>query len=126
MHLLKGKDDSETTVMFFARDDATPQARGAVDEVLALLGVRPGIREVKVAYGLLPADDREIRMLTRSILQIMVALGLRVEVPEKNVADGRTVPASPRGGAQAQQLNTALIDIGNSLDRPDDAFVAVQ
>ena len=90
-----------------------------------LLGLRPGLREIIVGYGLIPKNDTEIAMLTRSMLHIMIELATGIDVPPEHVIEGRTVPSL----GQEVQSTTGLmqpIKIGYSLKKPDNAFTAVK
>ncbi len=124
MQVLKGKDERQTTVLFFHRKKLGPEAAAAIEEVDRLLGLNPDRRQVTVSYGLLPQDDAEIAMLTRSMLQIMIELAIQVDVPPEHVADGRTVasPVSPEDAANAARL----VAIHHSKEEPENAFAAVK
>ena len=89
-------------------------------EIGSLLGLKPGLQEAKVGYGLIQKDDTEIAMLTRSMLQIMVQLATQVNVPQEHVAEGRTIPS-----LAWDDENADVISINNSKEKPEDAFVAV-
>jgi hypothetical protein len=79
MRIQKTDDSREATVLFFYRDTANPEVRAALEEATKLLGLKPGLREIKVTYGLIPRKDSEIAMLTRSLFQIMITLAAQVE-----------------------------------------------
>jgi hypothetical protein len=122
MRIVKGKDQEETTVMFFYRNNIPAEIRDALEEVSTLLGLKPGVPEIEVEFGLIPENDTEIVMLSRSLLQIMVELAANVEVPEDHMVEGRTLSSlsQDEGFAESQ-----LIKINNSKERPQNAFVAV-
>jgi hypothetical protein len=119
MRIIKGKDNKDTTVMFFHKENIPPEIDEARGEVGALLGIRPGVQEMKVGYGLIPKDDTEIAMLTRSMLQIMVELSAQFRVPEEHLADGRTVPSL------SGESEDYLFRVKHSRDFPENAFTAV-
>ncbi|MFC1516313.1 hypothetical protein ACFL7E_06090 [Thermodesulfobacteriota bacterium] len=124
MRVVKESEHKETTVMFFHRENMTPEIEAALQEVGVLLGLKPEGQEVNVTYGLLPRNDREIAMLTRSMLATMVELATQIHVPPQHVTEGRTVPslAAPDKG---EEKVGQLIDIRSSVDKPEDAYVAV-
>jgi hypothetical protein len=93
MRIIKGNNQKESTVMFFYRENVTPEVEAVIVEVSKILGLRPGEKEVTVTYGLIPASDREISMLTRSMLQIMIGMAAQIDVPDQHVTDGRTLPS---------------------------------
>jgi hypothetical protein len=91
-------------------------------EVIKLLGLDPDATEFRVVYGVVPSDNREIAIVTRSILQIMVHLASTIEVPEDHVADRRVAPTFRE---KAPDGRPSLVQIHSSPQRPGDAFVAV-
>ncbi|MBW1826842.1 MAG: hypothetical protein JRF45_10495 [Deltaproteobacteria bacterium] len=50
-----------------------------------MLGLSPNAKEIRVVYGAFAADDQEITMLTRSMLQIMIELASYIDVPAKDI-----------------------------------------
>ena len=105
--------------MFFHKENIPPEITEARQEVGNILGLRAGIQEIKVVYGLIPEDDAEIAMLTRSMLQIMMELASQFSVPEHHLIEQRTVP-SLTGGS-----DDYLIRITPSKEYPENAFTAV-
>jgi hypothetical protein len=89
------------------------------------LGLRPEEKEVAVTYGLLPRSDREISMLTRSMLQIMIEMAAQINVPDQHVTDGRTIPSLSETDNAEEKIGK-LIDIKSSTDAPEDAYTAVK
>ena len=108
--------------MFFHRKNIAPEIEDMLEEVRELLGLKPGISDIQVVYGLIPKDDTEIAMLTRSMLQIMVELATQVDVPQRHIEDGRTIPSIARD----EGADDYLIRINNSKEKPRDAFIAVE
>ena len=124
MRIVKENDQMESTVMFFYRKNMAPEIAAALGELSSLLHLRPGENEVTVRYGLIPSGDREITMLTRSMLHIMIQMAGEVDIPAQHLADGRTLP-SLSDTDNAENKTGQLIDIKNSIDKPEDAYVAV-
>ena len=125
MRILKETDAKESTVLFFFRKNIKPEVEAALEELSGLLGLKPGSEEITVTYGLIQANDREIAMLTNSMLDIMIDLATQIDVPFEHVAAGFTVPslAPPKDDEIAV---AQLIDIQSSPEQPEDAFVAVE
>jgi len=125
MRVLRETDAKETTVLFFFRKNLAPEVDAELEELGGLLGLKPGSEEITVTYDLIQGSDREIAMLTNSMLDIMVDLATQIDVPFEHVAAGFTVPslAPPRDDEVAI---SQLIDIRSSPDQPEDAFVAVE
>ena len=89
-----------------------------------LLGLDPATREFQVVYGSVPANDMQIAILSRSILEILVDLSSFIVVPEAHVADRRVLPTAESEVGPSGPIRP-LIRIGSSPDRPADAFLAV-
>jgi hypothetical protein len=124
MRIKKENDQKESTVMFFYRENVTPEIEEVLGELSSLLGLRPGEKEVAVSYGLIPASDREITMLTRSMLQIMIEMSAQIDVPERHVTDGRTVPSLPKTDSAEDKIGQ-LVDIKSGTSKPENAYTAV-
>ena len=124
MRIKKGEDLKDTTVLFFQKEGLQPETLAARQELSDLLGLNPEAREARVNYGLIPGGDDEIAMQTRSMLQIMIQLATKIDVPPEHVADGRTVPAMGTEGYAAGY--SKLMNVHYSKERPADAFTAVK
>ena len=121
---IERKDGKESSVMFFPKklDEAMAQEFVILKE---LLGLNPEAREFNLAYGSIPKDDREIAILTRSMIEITAELAARVEVPARDVAENRASPGLydkvyPAGDAQGK------VRIQSSSEEPEDAFITVR
>jgi len=88
------------------------------------LGLNPDGQIFAIAYGSIAKDDREIAILSRSVLEVLVDLASLIEVPEKHVEEHVVNPTMkeelPEGPAPPP-----LIRIHSSRSKPSDAFVAV-
>ena len=104
-----------------------PRVDAAVGEAVRnlknILGLDPAAREFRVRYGIVPANDKEIAFLTRSILEVLTDLSSRIEVPEAHVTEHRVGP-TPDPDLGPEGPIPALIRITSSADRPDNVFVA--
>jgi hypothetical protein len=124
MRIQKMKAAADETVLYFYKGDIDQDVETALIELRMLLGLRPGLREYKISYGLIAKGDTEIAILTRSMLQIMIDLATQVEVPDEDIASGRTVPSlTIADGNQNDPRRT--IRIHHSAERPENAFSAV-
>jgi hypothetical protein len=124
MKIVKQTDQQESTVLFFYRKNIPAETASAFEELRHLLGLRAGLGEMTVSYGFLPATDREMAMLTRSMMQIMVALASQVDVPLQHVTEGRTVPASA-GVGEFKRDPGQFIKINSSTEKHAYACTAV-
>ena len=106
------------------RHKVDPSIEAEVRAVRQLLGLDPGGAEFQVVYGSVAANDKQIAILSRSILEILVDLSSFITVPEAHVADRRVTPtAEPEVGPSGPIR--PLIRIDSSPERPADAFLAV-
>jgi len=110
----------QATVIFFRRDLSDDIAKD-INTVQQILGLSPDIKEIRVTYGTFAADEHEIAMLTRSMLQIMTELASYIDVPVKDIEEGRVVKFSNKTATGMPPL----IRIKSGASRPEDALVAV-
>jgi hypothetical protein len=116
-------DREEALVMSFRRG-ADPSVEADIIAARELLGLDPTASDFRVVYGAVAANNREIAILSRSILEILVDLSSFVSVPDQDVAEQRvSATAEPEIGPGGPIR--PLIRVGSSPDRPSDAFVAV-
>jgi hypothetical protein len=80
--------------------------------------------ELTIAFGALPHGKTEIAILSRSMLEILVEMGVGVDVPAEHVREGRT-SASTRLDTASSPLDRPLVRILSGNSRPDNAFCAV-
>lgn len=106
----------ETTLLTFHSRGISTETAGEIAELRRLLQLDPDAQEFRLVFGATPANDREVAVVTRSLLHIMGMMAAYVEVPPEHVAQGRATPGVPA---------PAPLRIGCSRERPADAFVAV-
>jgi len=92
-------------------------------ELRERLRLDPEVSEFALVFGGLGANNREVAVITRSILHIMNSMAARIEVPAEDVAQGRATPGSVEGGQSGSEH--ALLRIHCTDDRPEEAAVAV-
>src|SRR5262245_61755460 len=116
--------DRDEAVMMVFRGKVDPSVEADVLAARQLLGLDPAGHEFQVVYGSVAANDTQIAILSRSILEILIDLSSFITVPETHVAERRvTRTAEPEIGPSAPIR--PLISIGSTSDRPSDAFLAV-
>ncbi|HET9916823.1 MAG TPA: hypothetical protein VFQ89_06925, partial [Candidatus Binatia bacterium] len=111
------------TAMVFSRR-LTPEIAAARDEVRKLLGLNPELDEIDVVYGSVAANDKEIALLTRSVLEILTDISSYIDVPAASVEQERTFPSPAPEVVNGAAMPT-LMRIASSSQKPDDAFAAV-
>lgn len=119
---IDARKDGSTVVIVLQRDNADTAVMEEARRVLQLLRLDEGISEFEVAYGLVPRHRREVAMLSRSMLEIMLQLGFGVELPAAHAAEGRALPGRRQAG-DAQ--STALVRIRSGTEAPADTYAAV-
>jgi hypothetical protein len=88
------------------------------------LGLDPNASEFNIAYGSIAKDDREIAILSRSMLEIIIDLGSYIEVPEKDVQEKRVNATLPTESVNGQPV-PPLIRILCGASKPADNFIAI-
>jgi hypothetical protein len=117
-------DGNEAILMTF-RQKVDPAIAEASLAVRQRLGLDPTAQDIRVVYGSVAANDKELAILTRSIIEILNDLASFISVPEAHVRERRVGPTlEDEEGAEGPPR--ALIQIGSAAARPDDAFAAVR
>jgi hypothetical protein len=114
----------EEAVLLTFRQKLEPAIATEALMVRQLLGLDPQGGEFRVVYGSVAANDKELAMLTRSVLDILIDLASFIAVPETHVVERRVAPtAEPEAGPGGPI--PPLLRIQSSAAKPGDAFVAV-
>jgi len=114
------KDETALTIILGKREPAV----GALSrDVRKTLGLAPEADAFKVVYGSIARDDKEIAILTRSILEVLVDMSTDIEVPAADVQEKRVSPTFAE--TAAGEKIRPLIRIQSSPGKPADAFVSV-
>jgi hypothetical protein len=122
MRVRKTAEQTSTLIVFSKKP--TSAIKAARDEVRKLLGLDPKAEEFSVVYGSVATHDKEIAILTRSMLEILIDLASYIEVPAANATERRTFPTPAPEVTNAGPV-APLIRIGSSPQNPGDAFAAV-
>jgi hypothetical protein len=93
--------------------------------VRTTLGLDPTADQFRVVYGSVARDDREIAILSRSMLEIIIDLGSYIDVPSTDVEQRRVNATMPAGDAPGGRSVPPLIGIRSSPQHPQDSFVAI-
>ena len=117
--------DRELVLELVTRPKLAAAVEHARRNVAKILGLDPAGREYRLVYGAVPANDKEIAMLSRSIFEVLKDLSASIIVPEADVA-ARRVPPTPEADLGPEGPIPPMIRIASSVDSPGDAFVAVR
>ena len=121
---IEKKDKKDISVMFFRRELNEVLAKD-VAEVRRLLDLDPEAREYLIAYGAFAKGDREIAILTRSMLEITAELAARVEVPTSHIQENRASPGV-YDRVKSTEETRSRVRIQSSSQKPGDAFIAIK
>ena len=122
LRVTKTGNQTGSVLVFSKKPNPAVEADRAT--VRKLLGLDPQAHEFNVVYGSVAANDHEIALLTRSVLEVLTDLSSYIDAPAANVEQKRTFP-SPAPEIVNGAPVPALIRILSSSQKPDDAFAAV-
>jgi hypothetical protein len=115
--------DGETVIVGFPPVGVSPDVAAKIAEVRSILHLVRPAQGYAVRYGGYSGKTEEIAITTRSMLQVMLELGVVAQVPEADVAAGRATPGSTSASAGGDP--TSLLRIVSGASAPSDAYVAV-
>jgi hypothetical protein len=111
-----------TAYLLVADHDGRPlDARAA--RLLDLLGLDPSRNSFPIRFGFGTGQAGEIKIYTRSLLEILNNLAAQIEVPGGDVAEGRTYPTQT---SPAELPLLPDLSVESQLLAPLNAFVAVE
>ena len=123
MRIKQDAQKQQTTILAFRSKDVSPETLAAIHELRRRLHLDPDAEEIKLVFGGTSVSNREIAVITRSMMQQMATMASQVEVPPEDVSQGR---AAPGWDAVANNTNALrLIRIQCAKSKPADAFVTV-
>ena len=117
------KIDKQEAALMVIRGKRDPATEALATEVRKMLGLDPLANDFHVVYGAVPRDDKEIALLTRSILEVLVDLSTDIEVPAADVEEKRVSPTFAEKAADEEIR--PLMRIQSSSEKPGDAFVSI-
>ena len=118
------RDGTEMTLIFF-RENASEDVAKDIASLKETLGIANDSKEILLGFGSLRHSDREITLLTRSMMEMLVEFSSGIEVPQKHLLEGRA-RAAPETVAQASPGEASLAHIHSGSEPPRDAYVAVR
>ena len=123
MRVTQDAQKQETSLLTFRVKDIPQETLNDIRELRQLLKLDPDAAEIKLVFGATPANDRELAVLTRSILHLMQTMASQVEVPPEDLAQTRAVPGWE--SAQDKPGATRMVRIQSSKKKPTDTFVVI-
>jgi hypothetical protein len=122
MRVRKTGEQMSTLIVFSKKPN--PAVEAARAEVRKILDLDPNAQEFSVVYGSVASNDKEIAILTRSMLEILIDLASYIEVPAASAMERRTFPTPAPEVVNGAPV-APLIRILSSPQTPGDAFAAV-
>jgi hypothetical protein len=111
-----------SAVVLLIRDDPNQPLSPTSKKVRRLMGIDPAVNEYHIVYGAISAQNNEIAILSRSMLQVLIELASYIDVPQHDVDEGRVL----RPKLEPIPDTTPLIRISSGPHKPKDDFVAIQ
>jgi hypothetical protein len=119
------KTEKEEASLLVLRRERNPAIEPLSAEIRKILGLDPHADQFQVVYGSIPRDDKEIAILTRSLLQVIVDLSADIEVPAAHVEEKRVSPTFVEEVVSTGEKIRPLIRIQSSSGKPGDSFVSI-
>jgi len=111
-------------IVIFLRPETSEKVAAANRRIGELLGLDPAARELTILFGAYPADNQEIAIITRSMLQILTDIASYIEVPPIDAAERRVFVKT----RSSEELSMAppLVRIRQGEEVPQDAHAATR
>jgi hypothetical protein len=123
MRIRQNAQEQQTSILTFRSKDIPPQTLEDIRELRRLLRLDPEATEFKLVFGSTATNDKEVAVLTRSLMHQMATMAAQVDVPAEDVREGRATPGWESVGPNTNAVR--LIQIRCSKSKPADAFVTV-
>jgi hypothetical protein len=115
------KDGSGVVAVIRRAEPGTPLGEDS-RRVRELLGLDDAVSDFEVVYGLVPSHAKEVALLSRSMMEIMLQLGFGIDLPAAHLNDGWVLPGLRQAGEAAGK---PLVRIRSARDEPALAYAAV-
>lgn len=124
MRVQQDAQKKQTSLLTFRSTGVSEATLEEIQELRRLLRLDPAATEFSLVFGGAPAHDKELAVITRSLLHIMSTMAAQVDVPALDVEQGRATPGASNDVGIAPRP-AGLLRIHSSKARPADASVAV-
>jgi hypothetical protein len=122
MKVEEEKGKSAVGVVFFRREDVSPEIMEKGAEVRRLLKMPAEGQRFTLVYSPGRGAETELAINSRSMLQIMGAFASYLDVPEEHLKDHSAVPAFEN---QSEENRQQKVRIHSGKDKPKTAFASV-
>ena len=117
-----GEGKEKDTSYLIITQSQDPNAAAERGELRDILKLNRDATEVSVVYGAAPANDTQVAMVTRSVLDIMVQVAMSADVPQKDIDEKRCYPGS---NVSHDPTYKPLARIHSGKSQPKDAAISV-
>lgn len=107
-------------VVFFHNDRIEPEIQANIDEARQLLGAKGPPSPLTLVNSPLRGRPGEMTVGTRSLFQILMALGNGVDIPATHLERGLTTPTP-----STLKTHPPLLRVHSGAEPPDDRYVAI-
>jgi hypothetical protein len=121
----RSKDNSEIAIIGFPPINVAPDVAARIAEMRRILHLTGPGQSHQVRYGGWSGKGDEIAMSTRSMLQVMLELGILAQVPDADIAGGKATPGAGSIPPPTTE-RPPLLSIMSGAAAPPDAYVAIQ
>lgn len=121
MRVEKPKGENEATLLFFRSERLTPETADKIAELKQLLSIPLDRHQLNLVQSPVRGGPGELTVTTRSLLQVLGALGAGIETPATHV-ERKLLPPVTRASIEEQRL----FQVHSGMEKPDDAYVAVR
>jgi hypothetical protein len=123
MKTVKSKESQEGTTISFWSKGAPAEISLQVRELCNLLGLDPGADQYRLVYGIAQENNREIAIQSFPLMHLLSFLAAQVEVPEKDVSEGRASPGVREAAGNRDKKDRFAVKCSDG--KPQDAYVSV-
>jgi len=120
MRVEESKDNRQTAVLFFRRDDIAQEIVDKAMEIRRLLKLPADQQKLVLTYSPMRGADNELAVNSRSLLQIMGAFATYIDVPEAHVKDQSAIPSFEKADNTRQ-----VVKIHSGRIKPLDTYASV-
>ena len=125
MRIQKTRNKKQAAMILFRKKNIEPHIEAKINEVKKMLGLDPELQGFNVVYGSIAADDREMALQSRSMMEILGELAAYIDVPDAHLAERSAIPMMVEEDALAVGI-PPLIRVKSGSEKPDDAFATVR
>jgi hypothetical protein len=119
---VEARQGGSAVVVVLRKEGVSEQTQQDRRRVHELLGIEDSADEFEIVYGVSPRSTKEVAVLSRSMLELLLELGWGIDLPAGHETQGRTNPGRRRAGdTQA----VPLIQIHSGTGSPSESYAAV-